>query len=237
MALITCPECGKENVSDSAIACPNCGFPIAKHINHINGNNTKIEEQEKFKQNNDNHFSAKLVDENKTILNPIELVKKKKRKPLIITILIISVIGIWAIWFFSTRCAYTGCHEHKSSSSSYCEYHKQYFDNLLKSYSNGNNYSSSVKSKYDLQITGVSVSTNSAATYCIGTIENTGDSTFKFVKVKGSFKDYNGNVIETGDSYAVGSEGLAPGESTSFRISCSRNSSVKSCSVSIYDYD
>lgn len=28
MALITCPECGKQ-VSDSAISCPNCGYGIA----------------------------------------------------------------------------------------------------------------------------------------------------------------------------------------------------------------
>lgn len=35
MALIKCPECGKE-VSDKAAACPNCGHPIAKETN--NGN-------------------------------------------------------------------------------------------------------------------------------------------------------------------------------------------------------
>ena len=29
MALITCPECGRE-VSDRAKTCPNCGFPITK---------------------------------------------------------------------------------------------------------------------------------------------------------------------------------------------------------------
>lgn len=29
MALITCPECGRE-ISDRAEACPNCGFPITK---------------------------------------------------------------------------------------------------------------------------------------------------------------------------------------------------------------
>lgn len=28
MALINCPECGRENVSDSAHSCPNCGFGI-----------------------------------------------------------------------------------------------------------------------------------------------------------------------------------------------------------------
>ncbi|MBQ6257295.1 MAG: zinc ribbon domain-containing protein [Clostridia bacterium] len=29
MALINCPECGKK-VSDQAVACPDCGYPIAK---------------------------------------------------------------------------------------------------------------------------------------------------------------------------------------------------------------
>ena len=29
MALIFCPDCGKE-VSDSAIACPNCAYPLSK---------------------------------------------------------------------------------------------------------------------------------------------------------------------------------------------------------------
>ena len=27
MALIKCPECGKE-ISDAAESCPNCGYPI-----------------------------------------------------------------------------------------------------------------------------------------------------------------------------------------------------------------
>ena len=27
MALINCPECGKE-ISDKSVACPHCGFPI-----------------------------------------------------------------------------------------------------------------------------------------------------------------------------------------------------------------
>ena len=31
MALINCPECGRE-VSDSATHCPNCGHPISKKI-------------------------------------------------------------------------------------------------------------------------------------------------------------------------------------------------------------
>jgi uncharacterized membrane protein YdbT with pleckstrin-like domain len=31
MALINCPECGKQ-VSTSAKACPNCGYPVAQHV-------------------------------------------------------------------------------------------------------------------------------------------------------------------------------------------------------------
>ena len=31
MSLIKCPECGKDNVSNSANACPNCGFNIAQY--------------------------------------------------------------------------------------------------------------------------------------------------------------------------------------------------------------
>ena len=35
MALIKCPECGKENVSDTAESCPNCGFGIKKYFEGI----------------------------------------------------------------------------------------------------------------------------------------------------------------------------------------------------------
>ena len=31
MALVKCPECGRENVSDTAEACPNCGYAIKNH--------------------------------------------------------------------------------------------------------------------------------------------------------------------------------------------------------------
>ncbi len=32
MALIACPECGREKVSDSAISCPDCGFNIKEYM-------------------------------------------------------------------------------------------------------------------------------------------------------------------------------------------------------------
>lgn len=30
MALITCPECGREKISDKAAVCPGCGYPISR---------------------------------------------------------------------------------------------------------------------------------------------------------------------------------------------------------------
>lgn len=32
MALVQCPECGKENVSSNALSCPGCGFPLREHF-------------------------------------------------------------------------------------------------------------------------------------------------------------------------------------------------------------
>lgn len=31
MALIKCPECGVDNISDNATACPHCGYNLASH--------------------------------------------------------------------------------------------------------------------------------------------------------------------------------------------------------------
>lgn len=35
MALIKCPECGRDNVSDSAVSCPNCGFNIREYFEKL----------------------------------------------------------------------------------------------------------------------------------------------------------------------------------------------------------
>jgi len=31
MALIACPECGRQGISDQAAACPACAYPLAAH--------------------------------------------------------------------------------------------------------------------------------------------------------------------------------------------------------------
>lgn len=88
-----------------------------------------------------------------------------------------------------------------------------------------------------LQITNLAISTNSSYTICTGAVKNTGSKTYSFVEVKGAFKDESGTVVDTDWTYAVGSEGLAPGESSTFRLSVTKNYNITSCSVSILDYD
>lgn len=63
MALIKCPECGKENVSDKAEMCPQCGFGIKAHFEKIE--NEKVYEQERKKRYEEEKkiIEEKLKDE------------------------------------------------------------------------------------------------------------------------------------------------------------------------------
>jgi hypothetical protein len=42
MALVICPECEKR-VSDKAISCPECGFPVAKEVGSKLGHETSLD--------------------------------------------------------------------------------------------------------------------------------------------------------------------------------------------------
>lgn len=78
---------------------------------------------------------------------------------------------------------------------------------------------------------------NSSYIICTGSVKNTGKKTYKYVEVKGAFKDSGGSVIDTDWTYAVGSEGLAPGESSTFRLSVPKNSNITSCNITLKDFD
>lgn len=88
-----------------------------------------------------------------------------------------------------------------------------------------------------LQVSDLKVSYDSSYTICTGSVKNAGKKTYKFIEVKGSFKNSSGTVLDTDSTYVVGSEGLSPGESSTFRMSIPKNYDVTSCSVSVYDYD
>lgn len=71
MALINCPECGKENVSSSASACPNCGFDIKNWQKSIEAERIAKEKEETAK-NNLKLMALKKEEERQNIINSIK---------------------------------------------------------------------------------------------------------------------------------------------------------------------
>lgn len=63
MALIKCPECGRNNVSDSAVSCPNCGFNIREYFEKLQTD--KNDFIEKFTADTVKNESAELERINK----------------------------------------------------------------------------------------------------------------------------------------------------------------------------
>lgn len=102
--------------------------------------------------------------------------------------------------------------------------------------SGGSSYTSSYETvKTALEFSNIVVTSNSSYTVCTGTVTNTGQKTYDYVQIKGAFKDSSGTVLDTDWTYAVGSEGLAPEESTTFRMSVPKNINIKNCSITIMD--
>lgn len=95
MALVKCPECGRENVSSTAKSCPGCGYNIKAYYE---------EEQQK------EVVSTTVASTNKINVKAIIGVA-------------VACIVIFCIYYFSTRCAFDGCTEKRTENSKYCEYH------------------------------------------------------------------------------------------------------------------
>lgn len=100
------------------------------------------------------------------------------------------------------------------------------------------NENSSYESIYSaLKFSEIYVTNNSSYTVCTGKVTNYGNNTYSFVTIKGAFEDSSGTVVDTASTYAIGSEGLSPGESKSFRMSVKKDLSIEDCSITISDYD
>ncbi|MBO6092564.1 MAG: zinc ribbon domain-containing protein, partial [Oscillospiraceae bacterium] len=61
MALIKCPECGTE-VSDKAIACPKCAYPIQQGIVDVSGRTVKVDSSKEL--DNLFHIARRAKDDN-----------------------------------------------------------------------------------------------------------------------------------------------------------------------------
>lgn len=89
MALITCPECGKENVSDSATSCPQCGYNIQAHFNKIKMSEDQKQREIEKQEARDNNKLLQAGKKHKKLLTVLASIA-------IIIILILSVFRITA---------------------------------------------------------------------------------------------------------------------------------------------
>ena len=87
MALITCPECGKE-VSDTAQSCPNCGYPIAQ---------------------------KEVVDKPVTDEDISNVSRKKSSKKIIITACLIIAVAVGVIFSLKGQNSIVGTWEDNST--------------------------------------------------------------------------------------------------------------------------
>lgn len=128
---------------------------------------------------------------------------------------------------FVTGCVLTGCSSSNPSHS----------DMVDRGIYEATEKSDRSKASNDLVVSGVSIRSNNSYTQASGSITNRGNDTVTFVEVKGLFQDSYGSTVDTDWTYAVGSEGLSPGESSKFTLSVDKDSSIKSCSVFVVDFD
>ena len=70
MALIVCPECGKQ-VSDQAESCPHCGYPIPKYIAE---QKKQAELEEKAKKAAEEFAAKKEKAEKKPVSTRIKII-------------------------------------------------------------------------------------------------------------------------------------------------------------------
>lgn len=180
-----------------------------------------------------------------------ERLRQWLKKPVIWIAAAVLVIGVTLLISAGGRCRYGGCKNKAVSGFDYCYSHKCAISDCNQSCHLYSNYcyshyllydddafsASNYVASYELKISNVKLSSGNLYTYAEGTLTNNGDSTVTFVKIKGSFKNSLGQVVDTDWTYAVGGEGLAPGESTKWKLSVDKDYSIKDCEVSILDYD
>lgn len=216
-----CSKCGKQ-IEDDATFCKHCGYRIKQKEKKNPFENLDIEMKinKEFTQKYKKHIIIGIC----VFIALLYLLVFKCKAgfcPLP------SVIG--SDYCSTHTCNRSNCYNKVAKGKDYCYTH-------MPSSSSGFNYTP--ESAEDvLDFSDVNVSKNSSYTICNAAITNNGKKTYTFVEVKGKFEDSSGKIIDTDWTYAVGSEGLAPGESTTFRLSVDKDSNITKCELEILDYD
>ena len=225
-----CKYCGAQ-IEDSTRQCPHCNKELPPQKTMPNEQNHQVVATP---------VSVQAVD-----------IRSWLKKPIVWGVLAVLAIVVVVASLGSGKCDYGSCKNKAVAGYDYCYTHKCAISDCKKSCFGYSNYcyshyllydddaesDSKYVASYQLKISNVRVYTSGNYTYAEGTVTNNSDTTVKFLEVKGSFKNSYGTVVDTDWTYAVGSEGLAPGESSKWKLSVGKDYSIEECDVSILDYD
>ncbi len=232
-----CRFCGQQ-IDDDSVFCSVCGKNLGTEAQAAPVNESQVPVKAEKVQDKLRHIAAKVV--------PF------LKKPYLWGGIAVVAVAVAAVWFLMvSNCNYSGCNNKPVSGSDYCYTHKCAVATCNSSHYSYSNYcyyhyllydddagsSGSYVSSSDLVISSPSITSGYSYTYAEGTIKNNSSSTVEYVKIKGAFTDSSGNVIDTDWTYAVGSEGLAPGESCKWKMSVDKDYRITKCKVSIMDFD
>ena len=252
-----CKYCGKQ-VSEQEEVCPFCGKNIRPKTTGEAGSTLSGPAEAKDTPGNSPQPASALSTEAETVNDPLDRKMQtagdsdsRNRKTLYIAVAVaLTAAVLVAAAMFSGRCRSEGCRNRKASGSNYCYNHKcdvtgcpeerYIFSNYCYQhhlqYDDKTSDSESGAYSWQLTVSDVSVYSSYSFTYAEGSLKNNSDTTVKYVKIKGTFKSYSGTVIDTDWTYAVGGEGLEPGESCKWKMFVDRDSSIKDCEVTVLDY-
>ena len=115
MALVKCPECGRERVSDTAEACPDCGYNVRAHYERVKEENEKRLEEEKETASKEESISEKQnewMESGRYLENGFQIQQKD--------IILMSVLGIITILLLVGIVCYTNIKASNSEKQKYC---------------------------------------------------------------------------------------------------------------------
>lgn len=117
MALVKCPECGKE-ISDRASACPNCGYPLAKERNNPIGAHS-ASKKGSAEDNADTVQHAHSGETNRTREVEPSKVPSNRKVILILAAIAACVVVLVGMLAFKSMVRYKGLPNHVANQVGY----------------------------------------------------------------------------------------------------------------------
>lgn len=323
MALVKCPECGKNRVSDSAEACPECGFGIKSYYDKIRLQ-TEQQNQNKLQIVREETKPRQDIDESDGKKSTWSLKRKVVLGVISCSIVCLCVLGIIFIhnekeirkvinhsyqyfdaiqdeipefckrydnfYYYPSpdkeptileregmeaiENALVEINRNVNVINAECNRHervRQSIDNYISlktTYKSWEEYKQFIIKKYlvaetpqksaeffikqktydsleELQETKRSKSLiiqnysgKGEGNYFVvsGSVKNNTSATVRFVVVKIELIDKNGNVFDSDTTYAVGEEGISPGNSAKFECYLDNDINIEKYSASIFSY-